>query len=558
MTSLREIGIAGSANAWPWLGLLALPILGLGLLLARPDLDLAWEHHPSHFWIVLGTAAVGVVLAYLTNVVAGRYRDARVVLVSLAFLSSAGFLGLHALATPGVLLDDANLGFVIATPVGLILAAGFAAISISSLAGPNATVVLRRRQALLGGVLVVIVAWGVFSLTSLPPLDGPPPAREAFGPLAVLAAATVVVYGLAAWRCLQLQRLRGGLVLLAMAVAFVLLAEAMIALALSRNWHLSWWEWHVLMLLAFASIALGARSEYRRSGSLSTTFGSLYLDATLARVDRWHAGAIAAVASAEDRGVATDRVLADLRREGASDDDVRLLEEAARELRRLDALFRPYLPSVVAQRIRRDPAAARLGGEEREVTVLFADLAGFTSFSETHPPTEVIAMLNEFWAAIVPVIDARGGTIEQFAGDGIVAIFNAAGDQPDHAARAAATGLAIVATAGPLAARNRDWPTFRIGINSGRAVVGNVGAEGRRSFAAIGDTTNVAARLMAAGMPGQIVIAAETRERIGGSFRTEALGATSLKGKRLPVEAWRLVGLAEDPAGPASRGAIAT
>ena len=69
-----------------------------------------WEHHPSHFWLVLVTAAVNVVLAYVTNVAAGRYRDARLVLISLAFLASAGFLGLHALATPGVLLTEPNAG----------------------------------------------------------------------------------------------------------------------------------------------------------------------------------------------------------------------------------------------------------------------------------------------------------------------------------------------------------------------------------------------------------------------------------------------------------------
>ena len=108
----------------PWAVPLAvvLPLLGLALLLVRPELDMEWEHHPSHFWIVLLTAAVSVALAYITNVAAGRYRDARLVLISFSFLSAAGFLGLHALATPGVLLDSPNAGFSIATPVGLGLA----------------------------------------------------------------------------------------------------------------------------------------------------------------------------------------------------------------------------------------------------------------------------------------------------------------------------------------------------------------------------------------------------------------------------------------------------
>jgi adenylate cyclase len=527
---------------WALVVLLVLPLLGLGLVLLEPDLDIAWEHHPSHFWLVLGTAAVSVVLAYTTNVVAGRYRDARVVLVSLAFLASAGFLGLHALATPGVLLTGQNVGFVVATPVGLMLAAGFAAVSVSPWAGPHATVVLRRRSLLLGAVVAVMVVWAVFSLASLPPLDGPPPSKEALGPLTIVAAVAVIVYAFAAWRCLQLWRRRGGLVLLTIAVAFTLLAEAMIALGLSRNWHLSWWEWHVLMLLAFAAIALGARREYERSGSLTTAFGGLYLDATLARIDRWHAGAIAEVAAADQRGDSAERVLSDLRHEGATEDDVRLLHEAATELRRLDALFRPYLPSVVAQRIGTDPRVGRLGGEEREVSVLFADLAGFTTFSETRRPTEVITMLNVFWAAVVPEIDGAGGVIEHFAGDGILAIFNAAGDQPDHAQRAARAGLAIMASTGPLTSAHRGWPTFRIGINSGRAVVGNVGAEGRHSFAAIGDTTNVAARLMASGDPGQIVIADSTRRALGEAWQAVALGPTEVKGKRQPIEAWVLMG----------------
>ena len=139
------------------------------------------------------------------------------------------------------------------------------------------------------------------------------------------------------------------------------------------------------------------------------------------------------------------------------------------------------------------PAPSRLGGEEREVSVLFADLAGFTTFSENRPPTEVIGMLNEFWAAVVPVVDAAGGAIEHFAGDGIMTIFNAAGDQPDHARRAARAGLATLAASRPLSTSHPGWPTFRIGINTGRAVVGTVGSADRHSFAAIGDTTNTAA-----------------------------------------------------------------
>jgi adenylate cyclase len=516
-----------------WALALVLPLAGFGLLMARPELDLHWEHHPSHFWLVLITAGVNVVLAYVTNVAAGRFRDARLVLVSLAFLASAGFLGLHALATPGVLLADPNAGFAVATPIGLGIASVFAALSVTSLAGPRAGRVLRARPMLLGLLIAAMAAWAVVSLLGLPPLDGPPPSGETLGRLGASAAVAIALYAWSAWRYIRLYRDRGGVLPLTVAVALVLLAEAMVAVVMSRNWQLSWWEWHILMLLAFAAIALGARAEYRRSGSLTGAFGGLYLETTLARIDRWHGRAIAAVAAAEERGESSERVLAKLRREGASGDEVALLLQAARELRRLDASFRPYLPSVVAREI-------RLGQIEREVSAVFADLAGFTTFSETREPTEVIDMLNEYWAVVVPVIDAAGGVIEHFAGDGVLAIFNAAGDQPDHARRAAAVGLAIIEAGRPVAAAHPGWPIFRIGINTGRAVIGDVGAEGRRSFAVIGDTTNVAARLMAAGEPGQVVVAGATWDALSDGRAGVALGPTRVKGKQAAVEAWVL------------------
>ncbi|MEX1171454.1 MAG: adenylate/guanylate cyclase domain-containing protein [Chloroflexota bacterium] len=526
---------------WPAGLLLALPLVGLAVLIARPELDLPWEHQPSHFWLVLIAAAINVALAYVTNVAAGRYRDARLVLISLAFLASAGFLGLHALATPGVLLADANVGFAVATPVGLIIAAVFAAASATPLAGPHAMIVLRLRTFLLTGLVGVMVVWAIASIARLPPLDGPPPPREGSAILDALSVAAIGLYLFAAWRLAQLYRVRGGAVIFSMAIALVLLAEALIAVIVSRNWHLSWWEWHLLLLAAFATIALAARREYQRRGSLSGTFGGLYLEATLARVDRWYASAVAAVGAAEAEGAPTQRVLDQLRREGASDDELALLEQAAREVRRLDAVFRPYLPAALTDQIRgRDHDAPPPDSVERVVTAMFADLAGFTPFSETHPPREVVEMLNTYWAAVVPTIDAAGGTIESFAGDGVLALFNVDGEQPDHARRAARAATAIVAAAQPVTSAHPGWPTFRIGINSGTAVVGIVGADARRSFTAIGDPVNTAARLMSVGGPGEVVVGRLTWESLGDPGAGESLGAVRVKGKRDPVEAWRL------------------
>jgi adenylate cyclase len=524
---------------------LALPLIGLGLLIARPELDLQWEHHPIHFWLVLGTAIVNVALAYLTNEAANRRADARLALVSLSFLASAGFLALHALATPGVLLAAPNAGFMLATPVGLGLASVFAAASISPVAGPRAATLLRHRTLLRRALIGVMLAWALVSLLRLPPLGGAVPPEAAAGLLQVLAFAAVALYAISAYRYAQIYRRRQSEVALAIVAALVLLAEAMIAIALSRNWHLSWWEWHVLMTAAFALIALGVRAEYRRTRSLVATFRPIYLETTLARIDRWHGRAIADLAALEAGGEAPDRLLADLRRDGASAEELALLTDAAREIRRVDELFRPYLPEQVATRLRREPTLARLGGSERIVTVLFADLAGFTSFSETRPPTEVIVMLNDVWEAAVPAIEAHGGAIEQFAGDGILVLFNAVSDQPDHVERAARCALDLLRISAAIADSRSGWPRFRIGVNSGPAVVGNVGAAGRRSFATIGDTTNLGSRLMSAGEPGQVVIGPSTFERLaaflaGGGAIARPLGPVRVKGKRDPIEAWVL------------------
>ena len=146
-------------------------------------------------------------------------------------------------------------------------------------------------------------------------------------------------------------------------------------------------------------------------------------------------------------------------------------------------------------------------------------------------------MLNRYWAVVVPAIDGSGGVVDYFAGDGVLAIFNAADDQSDHARRAVQTGLAIIDASQPVAAGNPDWPIFRVGVNTGRAVVGNVGAEGRRSFTAIGDTTNIAARLVAAAEPGQVVVSDRTWTQLRGAATGIELGPLLVKGKREPVTA---------------------
>jgi adenylate cyclase len=151
-------------------------------------------------------------------------------------------------------------------------------------------------------------------------------------------------------------------------------------------------------------------------------------------------------------------------------------------------------------------------------------------------------MLNQYWSAAVPVVVAEDGVIERFAGDAILVVFNGAGDQPDHALRALRAGLGLQHAADGLA-ESQQLPRFRVGINTGVAVVGNVGTLEQRSFTAIGDTTNLASRLQGLARPGQVVVGAATLAAAGARPRVESLGAVTVKGKRDPIEAYLLIGL---------------
>jgi hypothetical protein len=131
------------------------------------------EHHPSHFLLVLAVALINVALALVASEAAHRRADARLFLVSLALITSSGFLALHALATPGVLLDHPNSGFAIATPIGLLLASGFAAASAVELGRADAARILRRRTLIRGALAVLLIAWAIGSLAGVPFLDRP-------------------------------------------------------------------------------------------------------------------------------------------------------------------------------------------------------------------------------------------------------------------------------------------------------------------------------------------------------------------------------------------------
>ncbi len=435
-----------------------LPAAGFVLLLSGPELDVAWEDHRAHFWLVLAAGAITAALAYATGEAAERRGDLRLGLVSLTFLCCAGFLGLHALATPGVLLDESSLGFVIAVPVGLVLASAIAALSASDRLSARYRTLAAHRRTGAGLLLAAMAAWAAATLVGIGPLDEPTEIERTSGALVIPALAATVLYVVAAVRYAQLGTGEPPGLPLAVAVAFVLLGEATLQTALSRNWHTSWWEWHALMLTAFGLVAVTARREWREE-----RFSALYAEETV-------------------RG-------------------------------------------------------------KREVSIVFADLAGFTSFSEGRDPAEVSAMLNAYFErAIPPVVLEHGGDVERLMGDALMATFNARGDQPDHAVRAAAAALAIRDATSTVAAENSGWPRFRVGVNTGEALVGVLGAEGGRSYTVIGDAVNSASRLESAAPVGEVAIGATTLRALPGA-RTRSLGAIAVKGRREPLDAYVLEAL---------------
>jgi class 3 adenylate cyclase len=176
----------------------------------------------------------------------------------------------------------------------------------------------------------------------------------------------------------------------------------------------------------------------------------------------------------------------------------------------------------------------------REVSVLFADLQGFTTFSEAHEPSEVAAMLNAYYDVAVPAVVRRhGGDVDRFVGDAVMVTFNRRGDQPDHARRAAAAALDLQEETGRVSAAHPGWPRFRVGVNTGRAQVGVLGAAGGRTHTVIGDTVNVASRLEAAAPPGGVLVGTDTAARLTGA-RLEPVGALALKGRAATEEAYVL------------------
>ncbi|HEY8020417.1 MAG TPA: adenylate/guanylate cyclase domain-containing protein [Thermoanaerobaculia bacterium] len=226
--------------------------------------------------------------------------------------------------------------------------------------------------------------------------------------------------------------------------------------------------------------------------------------------------------------------------------------------RRIERTFKHYVSAAVVEEMLRDPEQVKLGGERRDMTVLFSDIRGFTTLSETRDPDQVVRLLNEFFTPMTRLVLAQGGTLDKYMGDAIMAFFGAPLAQPDHAARACRAALAMRAE---LAALNERWRArgelapgaglgIGIGLNSGEMSVGNVGSESVFGYTVIGDNVNLGSRIEGLNklygteviVSAATALAAGTAGTTGEGFVFRELDAVRVKGKHEPVAIYELVG----------------
>ena len=228
-----------------------------------------------------------------------------------------------------------------------------------------------------------------------------------------------------------------------------------------------------------------------------------------------------------------------------------VLDRSAREMR---SMFSSYLSAKLVARLEKEPDAAKIGGDNKEVTVVFTDIKGFTTFSETRSPQEVVTRLNEYLAAMVQVIDQFDGTVDKFIGDGIMVYWGAPLAQPDHAKLAVACMLEMKKT---MAQLGEKWEkegvvpfVIRGGALSGEVVAGNIGCHGKKmEYTLIGDTVNQASRLegTAKYYGVSFLIGESTYLLTRDTYRFRELDKIRVVGKHVPVTVYELLGTLSEP-----------
>ena len=208
-----------------------------------------------------------------------------------------------------------------------------------------------------------------------------------------------------------------------------------------------------------------------------------------------------------------------------------------REKRQVKRLFGRYVSKDVYDQLIAHPDRAELGGKRREMSVLFSDIRGFTTVTESGQPEELVAQLNEYFSRMVEIVFRHRGTVDKFVGDMVMALFGAPLDDPDHAEHAVRAAVDMVRELGELnekwAAAGRAQLDIGIGVNSGEMIAGNIGSSSIMSYTVIGDNVNLGARLESLNKDykTRIIISDATRTRLTGAYDLQPLGDVVVKGK---------------------------
>jgi len=222
-----------------------------------------------------------------------------------------------------------------------------------------------------------------------------------------------------------------------------------------------------------------------------------------------------------------------------------LVEE--REKRRIRATFQHYLAPSVVEEILEDPDKLQLGGEEKELTILFCDIRNFTAISEKLSPTQIERLLNEYLTSMTSEVFHYGGTLDKYMGDNIMAFFGAPLDQPDHHMRACLTATGMIER---LQALQQEWekrglPSLNsgIGINSGPMVVGNMGSDLLFDYTVVGDNVNLGSRLEGLNKRygTNIIVSEFTYQQVKDAFIFRELDLVQVKGKEKAVTIYELL-----------------
>lgn len=222
--------------------------------------------------------------------------------------------------------------------------------------------------------------------------------------------------------------------------------------------------------------------------------------------------------------------------------------EQLMERRRITGIFGKYVaPQVVKKILEEGEESLKLGGTRKFISVLFVDIRGFTPLSEKAQPEEVVEILNDYLDLCAKSIFNNGGTLDKFIGDATMAIYNAPLDLEEHAFKAVKTAWEMKQGAEPLKARILERfgkeVNFGIGVNTGYAVVGNIGSKDRMDYTAIGDTVNTSARLESNAKAGQILISQATYDLVKDKVEVTSLGGIKVKGKVEELQVYQVEGL---------------